>query len=301
MRRLAWLLLSLGLAGSLAAQTPARLFMWKATGKGAVVYLLGSVHLASPRLYPLPADMEKAFDQSSRLVVEADETKMDQGTVTAMALSTGMETPPDTIESHLSPQTIAALHTYLQSGSGGQAGQMIEMMKPWLAAVTISTQELQKHGFDPNQGIDRHFMQEATRSGKPIEQLESADFQLKLISGFSDKLQDEFLYSALDELPHLNDEFANMMSAWSSGNEQAMESVVFAEDRQHPEMTAFDTELIDNRNVSMDSKIEQQYMSRPGTTFVVVGSAHLIGPKGIVSLLQRHGYTVEQVTRGSIR
>src|SRR6478672_7160250 len=45
--------------------------MWKATSATNTVYLLGSIHLASPDMYPLPAQIEAAFRNSAVLIVEA--------------------------------------------------------------------------------------------------------------------------------------------------------------------------------------------------------------------------------------
>jgi len=44
---------------------------WKVTDEDSTVYLLGSIHLADPTLYPLSKDILKAYEQSDYLVVEA--------------------------------------------------------------------------------------------------------------------------------------------------------------------------------------------------------------------------------------
>ncbi len=49
-----------------------KFLMWKVTSGGATVYLVGSIHLADPSIYPLPAPVEKAFADAKVLAVEAD-------------------------------------------------------------------------------------------------------------------------------------------------------------------------------------------------------------------------------------
>src|SRR5689334_3905992 len=50
-----------------------KLFMWKMTSDaGATVYFLGTIHIARSDFYPLPDEIEKAFEKSSSLLVEAD-------------------------------------------------------------------------------------------------------------------------------------------------------------------------------------------------------------------------------------
>ena len=50
----------------------ARTFGWKATGKGGVVYLVGSIHVMTPDFYPLHPSLEAAFKESDLLVEEVD-------------------------------------------------------------------------------------------------------------------------------------------------------------------------------------------------------------------------------------
>ena len=57
--------------------------------------------------------------------------------------------------------------------------------------------------------------------------------------------------------------------------------------------------LLDDRNAVMITKIEE-YLKGKEQCFVVVGSGHLIGDKGIVKLLEGKNYKVERVTPGSL-
>jgi hypothetical protein len=54
--------------------------------------------------------------------------------------------------------------------------------------------------------------------------------------------------------------------------------------------------MLDERNVKMAKKIET-YLAGPDIVFVAVGGSHLVGPKGIVRLLEGMGYQVTQVSR----
>ena len=53
-----------------------RNFVFKATGAKGVVYLAGSVHLLSPKYYPLDPAFDNAFNSSSTLVEELDMSEM---------------------------------------------------------------------------------------------------------------------------------------------------------------------------------------------------------------------------------
>ena len=52
--------------------------------------------------------------------------------------------------------------------------------------------------------------------------------------------------------------------------------------------------ILTDRNRNMAKKISSHLRSR-GTVFVVVGAGHLVGDLGIVELLRKEGYHVEQL------
>src|SRR4051812_30527471 len=51
-------------------------FLWQATGKGGVVYLVGSVHMLTQSYYPLDPAFDAAFKDSDLLVEEVDLAEM---------------------------------------------------------------------------------------------------------------------------------------------------------------------------------------------------------------------------------
>jgi uncharacterized protein YbaP (TraB family) len=57
--------------------------------------------------------------------------------------------------------------------------------------------------------------------------------------------------------------------------------------------------VFDERNVKMVDRIEA-FLKAKDQYFVVVGAGHLVGPKGIVKLLEAKGYQVEQVRRAAV-
>jgi len=47
-------------------------FLWRVQSKVNTIYVLGSLHFSKKEIYPLHQNIEKAFDQSEFLVVEAN-------------------------------------------------------------------------------------------------------------------------------------------------------------------------------------------------------------------------------------
>ena len=89
--------------------------LWKVKSDTSTVYLLGSVHVAKKEMYPLHPAIEKAFSDSSAVVVEADVKPEDQAKLMGLIQKRATYTPPDNIEKHVTAETIAALKKHFGS------------------------------------------------------------------------------------------------------------------------------------------------------------------------------------------
>jgi uncharacterized protein YbaP (TraB family) len=278
-------------ANATVTPTPAqKLFMWKVSSGKSTVYLVGSIHMVPKDFFPLPAAMEKAFDDSSTLVLEIDERKADP-----MALAkAGVYPPEDEIGNHIKDDTKVAFEKYCEP-LDKMTNLTLHHMKPWCAANTIGILEVQKRGFDKNLGIDKHFLDEAVEKKKDVQELESIDFQLHAFDDLSEDLQDKLLKSALVDVDHTDADAKDMVSAWKSGDPDLMDKVATRDEKEHPELKPVMDKLLYERNDGMVAKIED-YLKSGKQTFVVVGSAHLTGPRGLVAQLQKKDYRVEQIS-----
>ena len=266
-------------------------FLWKAASSHATVYLLGSIHVAKKELYPLRKTIEDAFKVSEVLVVEAninDANTLLEAQMRTMATSVYGE--GDALERHVSSKTYGL--TKKKLAESGLDINQFAMCKPWFVAMTITGLELKKLGFDPLLGIDAYFLGQAV--DKKIIELESADFQIKLLSGFSEKEQELFLFSTIIDTNNLRQGLDTLFKSWVSGDAPMVEKLTFKGLAEYPELSSLLEKLLYQRNITMASKIEG-FLKTGGTYFVVVGAGHLIGAKGILKLLERKGYTAQQL------
>ena len=289
MKKAAVLLLLAPLAAC-AERAPRKHFLWKVSSGTAHAYLLGSIHVARPELYPLAPAIESAFEASKVLVVEADQSRMDPARMQALVVDRGYYKegePRPSEERRRAARDLAA--------RAGIPAPQADVLKPWLLALNASMMHLQKLGFDPKHGIDRHFMEAARAKGKPIKELESSEFQIGLLSGFSDDLQALFVSSTLEDLDGVEKKMDQIFAAWKRGDAPGLEALVVTEGlAKKPEMLPLKAKLLDDRNVGMVAKVEE-YLKSGEVHFVVMGSAHLLGEKGVAELLRKKGYKVEQV------
>jgi uncharacterized protein len=294
MRRLASLLaLILVVVAGQAGAGAHKVFAWRVSGDRGTVYLVGSIHIGKPDLYPLPPPIEQAFAASSELVEEIDMSGANLAQLRQLVLERGLYTGDDKLERHLSAATRTALAAYLQRT--GQAPAALSQMRPWLASMEILTVQLQALGYAGKYAIDQHFLDEAEAAKKPVAGLETIRFQVDLLSGLPADLQDKLVLSELVEAGSLAQKAAAIINAWRSGDLARMQGILTRAEREHPDLKPLMEAVVYKRNAAMAARIEV-FLKSPQTRFVVVGSLHLVGDRGILKLLQDKGYRIEQLT-----
>jgi uncharacterized protein YbaP (TraB family) len=265
-------------------------FLWKVQSKTGTAYIVGSIHAYKSELYPLPKKMEDAFDNSDALAVEANVNEIKPESMMTM-INGALYTDGSTLEKHLSSETYEM--TVQKLKELGLPLEIFQNTKPWFIASTLTSLELQKLGLDPEYGIDNYFLKKAENRKRVVE-LESIEYQVNLLSSFSDAEQELFLVSTLKDLDLLKKEINTILTAWNTGDTKTMESYVSKSLQDDPRMLPIYKKLVFDRNKNMVSKIEG-YLKTRERYCVVVGAAHLVGKDGIIEILKRKGYIVEQL------
>ncbi len=287
------LFVSLRARGDDAPKAPAtsKCMMWKVSSDTATVYLVGSIHMATPDMYPLPKEMEEAFAKSDVLVVEVNINKNAQTDAMKFIGEKGMYKDADTLSANIPAETATALGDFCKSMNIPE--KAFDKLKPWVVSLTVEVLAIQKLGLDPSLGIDKHFLDLAEKNNKKIEELETADFQMTMLSSFDKDLQVKALQAALEEVKDAKKDLHDMTAAWKAGDVAGLEESLGKSVKKHPELTEFQKKIIDDRNGPMAEKVEA-YLKGKQTVFVIAGCAHMVGDKGIVRILQNHHLNVEQ-------
>jgi uncharacterized protein len=275
--------------GHLAAAPAARNFIWRATGKDGVIYLVGSVHLLTKDFYPLSAALETAYKDTDHLVEEVDLGEMQEPGSQFQMLSRGMLPSNQSLDKLVSPATFAAVSK--RFSDIGMPVEPVKRFKPWLAALTLMAMEWQKAGFDADLGIDKHFYDRAKTDGKTVQGLETIDYQLARFDEMSPELQDRLLAETLKDIDTEQANLTKLVDAWRAGDASAVERIVLKDLAQESQLYQ---RLLVERNKNWLPKLEALF-SRPRHAFVVVGAAHLVGPDGLITMLKAKGYTIEQL------
>ncbi len=276
-------------AAKAAPGIPRNGLMWKATAPGgATAYLVGSIHYGTEQLYPLPSQIEAAFWNSSTLVVELDARKLqDPMSLLPLVSSTGMYPPDDSLWNHVAPATHELISSFCTSHSLSE--DIVARFKPWMATFTLLAIEMQSLGFRPELGLDMHFLNSS--EGKTVQQIESAEEQLRLLSRMPEPAMEKSLQDMLRNPDQNRDFIEKVQSAWLRGDSDAIEKLITKDTSLPPtEKNA----MFGARNVRMTEAVDR-CLKGSQQCFIVVGAGHLVGRDGIVRLLEKRGMAVKQV------
>ena len=111
---------------------------------------------------------------------------------------------------------------------------------------------------------------------------------------FSDMFDAEAEVVLLQAIIHAKEEagqFRQDVAAWKAGDPARLYAIHTGEMKEAPTVW---WRLLDRRNARWIPRIETAIRSgRP--TLIVAGALHFAGPRGVIALLQKRGYKIEQL------
>lgn len=298
-KKLFFALLFLATTFSVSAQ-----LLYKITGKGLEKpsYILGTQHLAPisfvdqiPGLHDALNSAEQVYGElvmDSMMTMEATQ-KMQA----AMILPEGQS-----LTTLLSKDQLDRLNAYLKANIGADLtnpmmAQQLGAMTPAGLSMQLSLLMAVRHvqGFDPQNLFDAYFQKKAKEQNKPIGGFETVDFQVRVLYGAPIERQIVQLMCFVDNATIQEETLVSLLNAYAAQNlektHEAIEMKLGNECDQTPEERA---NLIDNRNLAW-IKVMPQIMQEK-STFFAVGAGHLLGEKGVLTLLKAAGYTITPVS-----
>jgi uncharacterized protein len=270
-----------------ASSAQSKSFLWKVQSGSRVLYLAGSVHALSADVYPLNPAFERAFQASGVLVEEIDMAQADLLALGPMLLTKGMYTDGRTFDKAVSKETLALVAKKVE---GPMGLELIQSMKPWMVMMMLTALQVQQAGLDTSLGLDKYFFDKAAAAKKPVVGLETAESQIDRFDKMPEALQEQLLRSTLEDLDAQSKELAGIVAAWQRGDAAGLERTLLSGFKKYP---AAYRSLIVERNNNWMPQFDKCLAGGP-PCLVVVGAAHLVGPDGLLALLQRKGYRIEQ-------
>jgi uncharacterized protein YbaP (TraB family) len=262
--------------------------IWKIDGPKGDVYLFGSVHLLPQGVNWRTPALDAALNAAQAVAFEIDLDKAkDPIASQSLVVKLGMLPQGTTLRKLLSPERRTKYERVAKSV--GLVPLMLDQMRPWLAAVTISVQWIVSKGYDPNSGVDQHIWTWAKANNKERLALETIEEQLNVFAGLTLEQEVEYLVISTDQIENSPDMLDGMINAWRKGDVKVLDKVLNDGMKEFP---VLNQRLLADRHAKWLPQIER--MLADGRTFVVVvGAAHLTGKGSVVDLLRQKGIKVE--------
>ncbi|MEA3037380.1 MAG: uncharacterized protein QOH04_3182 [Sphingomonadales bacterium] len=292
LRRMWAALAAMGLAWGIpaAAETPAGAHpaMWKLADADTTIYLFGSFHLLPKGLAWRTPAFDRALGSSDVLVLEIanlDDQMAIAQTLMTLGISPGL--PP--LAERVPAEKRDALKAMI--AESGIPDALLDRMETWAAGLMLTGVEFKRLGLDPDSGVERTLGAAWKANGKPVEGLETAEQQFGFFDRLSEDSQRKFLVALLDTPDKSKREFAEMLTAWETGDVDGIARSFDDETQMSAELREA---LMKQRNARWSEWLKAR-LDKPGTVFVAVGAGHLAGSDSVLRLLAANGLKVTRL------
>jgi uncharacterized protein YbaP (TraB family) len=281
-----------------AREAPAAPALWKIDGANGDVYLFGSIHILPKGFAWRRPELEAALKEAQRLVFEIDiDQAKNMGTMSALLAKYGFLPSDKSLHKMLAPEHRKKLDAV--ATSLGMPPAALDRMRPWLAAVTLTSLSLLKQNaggaadpkaaMDEAAGVDQQLWTWAKSAGKERAALETAEDQIRIFADLPLDQEVEFLIVSLSEVEKAPGAIDTLLDAWKAGDTKKLDRALNADMAAFP---ALRKAVFDDRHAKWLPQIEA--MLHDGRTHViVVGAAHLVGDRSVVAMLRAKGTRVQ--------
>jgi uncharacterized protein len=280
-------LFALGLLGCLTAHAASP--VWAIHGDHNTVYLAGSVHLLKASDSALPPAFDRAYTGSHTLIMELDLGKVDPMAAATWMAGHGMLPEGTDLKTTLGAARYQRVST--EATRLGVPMEMIGQFAPWVLGLQLMDMEYSKDGFDSESGVEQQLEHRAQTDGKPTAGLETIEEQLGFFEALTPEQQAKFLDLVLNDLHTVDSDTQEVVAAWRRGDAAKLAALLSDEYKQFP---ALYRSLVTDRNKRWEPQIEQLLRAKDNY-FVVVGALHLVGDGGLLDLLRKDGFKIDQM------
>lgn len=252
--------------------------MYKVCDNNSCIYLLGSIHIGDSRVNKFNKVIMDAYNDSDKIAVEVDSSDVTVN-LNDLMLENG------TLDNYISAELNEKLTRFAEEHPKFTY-QQFKSFKIGYIYDYLSMLPYLEEGYGI-EGVDMYFMNLARTDNKPIISLEKYEDQMQLLIGYSDEFYIEQINNTIDYYSIAKEAALNLYETYLTGDEEKITALINMEDDglESEEGKRFIKEIYDDRNNAMAKNVEQ-FLANDEKVFMVVGCAHVVGDKGIVSLLK---------------
>ncbi len=256
--------------------------LWVVKDADTTIYLFGTFHALDGKTAWFNDEVRAAFDRSSKVYLEVLKPE-DPASMAPLMQKYAMASDGKALTSKLSEKGRKDFAAAL--ASLGAPPTAFDQFKPFFASMMLAVLGAQKIGKTGEQGAEAVITAAAKQINKPVDQLETLEFQMGMFDALPEAEQIrllEYTAATMDEMPAV---FARMTSLWNSGDAEGFATLINEMQGQSP---ALHETLLAKRNATWAKWIENR-LKAPGTVFVAVGAGHLAGKDSVQDYLAKSG------------
>lgn len=272
---------------SLGQQKLPNTLLWKISGKGLAnpSYLFGSIHLSDERVFNLGDSVYQAIAKTEGLAIEINPDEI--GAYAIKDFMGGNENNGKKIVDLLTPESFREYATILEEKLGKPAKDIttvdvLNAKNKWMSNYMT---EGSMSSF-----LDAWLYQLARKQGKWLGGLEDIEDYEKATEGTFGIADIKELITTNDK-PQLDKSIESMITLYLKQDIDSIEMSM-----RTPDSSGLEKSMV-RRNIKMSRRMDSLIQLR--TMFFTVGSAHLSGTFGIITLLRNKGFIVEPVYSSS--
>ena len=230
-------------------------------------HMVGSIHMGTEGMFPLPHELLNKLNQADALIVEAD--------ITDASSPFGNDTLSEPLIDRLPEEPYQQLLQRCEELCTDP--HTMAFLPAWQVALMLQARQAQRLGLRGEYGIDYQLLKAAAAQQKRVIELEGTQMQLDLL----ETLPDNGMSLLLDTLTHwhTNARLLQTMIGWWLEHHPANNLTTLA--------PTFSQNLYDVLMIQRNKRWQQQLEQLPTGRYVVaVGALHLYGEGNLPDLLQ---------------
>jgi uncharacterized protein len=285
--------LALGAALPALAQAPTALpdadpALWVVKDADTTIYLFGTFHALDGKTDWFNDEVRAAYDRSGKVYLEV--VKPEDPSAMAPLMQKYALNPGGTpLSARLSEKGKADFTAAL--ASLGAPPTAFDQFKPFFASMMLAVLGSQKIGMTGEQGAEAVITAAAKKDGKPVDQLETLEFQMSMFDQLPEAEQIRLLEYTAATMKDMPATFARMTKLWNAGDAEGFATLINEVQTQSPAMHQL---MLASRNATWAKWINKR-LETPGTVFVAVGAGHLAGKDSVQDYLAKSGVKTARI------
>lgn len=259
--------------------------LWKISGNGLTKpsYLFGTIHQICQSDYFWTDKMKSSLDACDKICLEMN---MDDPNMMTQVTSGLINTSGKTLQDYFTPSQYQLVKKYMKDTLGMDIAAFAQM-KPVMLEMLFGLKDIK---CDSPVAYEEKIMATAHVENKEILGLENVKEQLDVLESTP---IDTVVKQLLDVVEHTDSDnseiYDKMVILYKQQDLPALYDLIKSSKELGDDMNAF----LDTRNKKWIPRMAEKMKS--GSVFFAVGAGHLWGGNGVINLLRKEGYTVQEV------